>query len=282
MRVIGARTWAVALLLGVGAVGVRAWQGLHRAPSTAAHSPSLPVLVAFAAIEAAAAIAVVAGIAMLWRRPRRRPDERRIVVEPPAGRWARPAGLAFALVVLAIPLTLLVALPHGASSRNHPGSSYGRAPTPPRRDTFTSASPVPVMVTALAAGTAVLLVVRSRRPAASGGAPAPEPRHPLVPAVAAGERALDEAGTPRSAVIACYAAMEHALARSGAAPADTDTPADVLDRAASAGLVRSGAAATLTHLFREARYSLHPMGEEHRHAARTALARLRDDLEAAS
>jgi hypothetical protein len=59
------------------------------------------------------------------------------------------------------------------------------------------------------------------------------------------------------------------------------TPADVLDRAAAAGLIRSAAAGTLTRLFHEARYSTHPIGEQQRCSAASALAELRRDLEAA-
>ncbi|MFB9831526.1 DUF4129 domain-containing protein [Actinoallomurus acaciae] len=286
MRAIDARTGAVALLLGVGVVGLRAWRGLHRLPSTAAHPPSVSVLVVVAALEVGAAIAVIAGIAMIWRRPQRRPVGWRIVVEPPHGRLARLVGLVLALAVLAIPLGLLAAAPYGASFHDHLGWSHGpassRAPSPPGRGASTSPALLPVVAASLAMVAAVVLLILSRRPAAAGAVVSPRRRHPLVPAVVAAEQALDRADVPRAAVIACYTAMERVLARSGAAPADADTPADVLDRAASAGLVRSEAAATLTHLFREARYSPHPIGEEHRRAARAALSRLRRDLDAAS
>jgi len=57
-----------------------------------------------------------------------------------------------------------------------------------------------------------------------------------------------------------------------------DTPAEVLARAASRGLVRSAAAGTLTSLFREARYSDHPLREADRASAAEALTRLRDDV----
>ncbi|MFD4262867.1 DUF4129 domain-containing protein [Streptomyces sp. NPDC058534] len=75
----------------------------------------------------------------------------------------------------------------------------------------------------------------------------------------------------RSRVIACYAAMEDALVASGVRRHASDSPADLLTRAADAGLAPSPAAPRLTTLFREARYSSHPMGPSHREAAAGAL-----------
>ncbi|MFI5853133.1 DUF4129 domain-containing protein [Streptomyces parvulus] len=102
----------------------------------------------------------------------------------------------------------------------------------------------------------------------------------LLSAVHSGRRALAGTGDARAAVIACYAAMEDALAASGVRRNASDSPADLLARAADAGLAPGAAAPRLTALFREARYSSHPMGATHREAAAGALeemaARLRD------
>ncbi|MFF9049237.1 DUF4129 domain-containing protein [Streptomyces parvulus] len=102
----------------------------------------------------------------------------------------------------------------------------------------------------------------------------------LLSAVHSGRRALAGTGDARAAVIACYAAMEDALAASGVPRNASDSPADLLARAADAGLAPGAAAPRLTALFREARYSSHPMGATHREAAAGALeemaARLRD------
>lgn len=83
---------------------------------------------------------------------------------------------------------------------------------------------------------------------------------------------------PAGAIIACYAAMESSLAVAGSPPPAADTPAEVLDRASPAGLVRSAAAEALTRLFRRARYSDHALAEEDRAAAASALAGIRADL----
>jgi hypothetical protein len=84
-------------------------------------------------------------------------------------------------------------------------------------------------------------------------------------------RALDDA---RAAIIACYLAMEASLAEAGTARAATDTPDELLARAARQGLVRVGAAARLTALFYEARFSSHPMLRPQRDDAEHALAEL--------
>jgi hypothetical protein len=73
---------------------------------------------------------------------------------------------------------------------------------------------------------------------------------------------------PRKAIIACYAAMEHALANSpGAVPQDSDTPSEVLARAVEHEVLHVDSAAQLVALFTEARFSPHVMNEGHREVA---------------
>ena len=96
--------------------------------------------------------------------------------------------------------------------------------------------------------------------------------------MSAGAAALHGHDDPRAAIIACYAAMEQSLSGAGSPPAVADTPAEVLDRAAASGLVRSAAADVLTRLFRRARYSDHVMVAGDRAAALSALSGLKADL----
>ncbi|MFE0821825.1 DUF4129 domain-containing protein [Streptomyces sp. NPDC058847] len=93
----------------------------------------------------------------------------------------------------------------------------------------------------------------------------------LLSAVRSGRRALADTGDARAAVIACYAGMEDALVASGVPRRASDSPADLLDRAVTAGLAPGPAAPRLTALFREARFSSHPMDASHREAAADAL-----------
>lgn len=142
-----------------------------------------------------------------------------------------------------------------------------------------SSWPVLVLLIVVALVAAAVTVYRRRRAAAFTFAePEPVPPEPLAEALAAGAQALREDPDPRTAIIACYAAMERSLADAGS-PADAaDTPAEVLARATAGGLVRPSCAGTLTGLFRRARYSRHPMTEDDRAAAMEALAQVRADL----
>ena len=100
----------------------------------------------------------------------------------------------------------------------------------------------------------------------------------MVRAVRAGREAVADRSitAPRQAIVACFAAMEAALADRGGAvtPLDADTPWEVLRRGIDAASLPVGAASTLLRLFREARYSTHPMSEGDRSDADAALGEL--------
>ena len=99
----------------------------------------------------------------------------------------------------------------------------------------------------------------------------------LREAVESGRSALRTVDDARAAIIACYVAMENSLAERGAARAIADTPDELLARARQSGIVRGTAAARLTALFYEARFSSHPLDHRQRDAAEQAL----DELAAA-
>ncbi len=99
----------------------------------------------------------------------------------------------------------------------------------------------------------------------------------LREAVESGRSALRTVGDARAAIIACYLAMENSLAERGTARAIADTPDELLARARASGIVRGAAAARLTALFYEARFSSHPLDHRQRDAAERAL----DELAAA-
>ncbi|WP_068270971.1 DUF4129 domain-containing protein [Aldersonia kunmingensis] len=91
----------------------------------------------------------------------------------------------------------------------------------------------------------------------------------------------DPGRDPREAIIACYAAMESALADApDVAPRASDTPSEVLERAVGHGVLRTGAAAELVELFTEARFSPHRMGEADRASATRQLRAVLDDVRA--
>jgi hypothetical protein len=102
----------------------------------------------------------------------------------------------------------------------------------------------------------------------------------LAEAVAAGSEALAYQGDAREAVIACYAAMEEALGAAGSGRRAADTPEDFLQRVTGARLIPAEPARRLTELFREARFSRHPITEAQRDQARDALAAIAEHLRA--
>ena len=136
----------------------------------------------------------------------------------------------------------------------------------------------------LAAIAAIVLLLLRHRPADRDALPpedatlAEGERTELRAAVQSGQRALAELDDARAAIIACYLAMERSLAAAGADRTEADTPAEFLDRAAAAGLVRTAAAGQLTGLFYEARFSRHGLTGTERSAAQHALRQLDADL----
>lgn len=144
-----------------------------------------------------------------------------------------------------------------------------------------------VTIFVLAAMLALLvtaIIVNRRRQYLAEPEPEDEPTaragSPLEVATREALAAVDERATdPRGAIIRCYTAMERALADAPqAAPTPADTPSDVLQRAIEAGVIRTEAGAALVDLFTEARYSAHPMTEDDRAAAATALRTILQDL----
>jgi cytochrome b len=119
-----------------------------------------------------------------------------------------------------------------------------------------------------------IVLLRRRAPAGPGADEAEdlgEDAEELRRALESGRSALREVDDARAAIIACYAAMEQAMADAGAARAAAETPDELLVRAAAAGLVRGAAAERLTALFYEARFSSHPLARHARDTARQAL-----------
>ncbi|MEV6095500.1 DUF4129 domain-containing protein [Nocardia sp. NPDC051981] len=85
---------------------------------------------------------------------------------------------------------------------------------------------------------------------------------------------------PRTAIIACYVAMERGLAQAReVAPLASDTPSEVLARAFDRGFLRDASARELVALFEEARFSPHSMLEWQRMRAEQLLRIVLADLQ---
>lgn len=103
----------------------------------------------------------------------------------------------------------------------------------------------------------------------------------VMAALAQGLAELDE-GDPRQAVIACWVRLERAAEDAGVERKPGDTPTDLVVRLLAGRLVTSSANSSLltdfANVYREARYSPHPIDNASRDQARAALRLLRDEL----
>jgi hypothetical protein len=271
------RAAAALLLVAVAAVGLRAGGAF-----SAAGSPEILGLsgqTVYWLIASAEVVLVLAGIVllilrMIWARKSGKPLQRQrrsiwwLLLLPLA-----VFGLSKILKRLRQQHAAAAAHAHAASA-NTGAAGHLRVGNP---------WPLLVLFAVVALGAAALTVYRRRRRIMLLP---PEPdldlepdAEPLVAALAAGAQVLHEDPDPRTAIIGCYAAMERSLADAGSPPRMADTPTEVLSRATASGLVRSAPASTLTGLFRQARYSSHPMTEAGRTAAIDALAQVRADLD---
>jgi len=278
------RVAVVAVLLAVAVAGLRA----HGTFSRAAHSAAAGVAGSLLAILLATGegMAVVAFILVLvMARPERKknPDTDE-PPRPPFPWWAKTLAVLVAIGVMVTPFVVLFSKKN-KKAITAPGqlTRPGVVPTgvAGRLASPHASAPWPIiagMVIAVAVVVAMTVWSRRRRSADRPREPSSR-RARLLDSLAAGHAALTGSADPRAAIIACYAAMERGFAAAGSAPADADTPAEVLARAAGAGIIRSSSPEVLTGLFRRARYSAEPMTSADSGAAASALAQMRADLE---
>jgi hypothetical protein len=191
------------------------------------------------------------------------------------------AGMIAAAVGIVVSLHLRVsAVPQPTSSFSaRPRPSLSLRPRPGSQGTASFRIPLSAILYGLLIAVLVAAVAlsiwwsRRFRPslrARRGDLVAEDPED-LREAVESGRSALRTVDDARAAIIACYVAMENSLAERGAARAVADTPDELLARATTSGLVRGTAAARLTTLFYESRFSSHPLGRGQRDAAERAL-----------
>lgn len=239
----------------------------------------------------AALVATVALAAIgIWAATKVRRREEDDEDEGPVDQSAigiKPLLVALAVgLVVAVVIALLIVL---ILSQHHPLTAPPSTPTfdedgpvqpapVPAPGPLSHGSPldVAIVVLALAALAAALFLRPRRRPARPDDAPTAEDEDTVDRAVTAAIAALDEdVVDDRSAVLAAYAAMERELAARGTPRAQTETPSELVLRAAADGRLDPGPARRLLELFAEARFSSHPVGPGHREAALAALRELR-------
>jgi hypothetical protein len=251
----------VLVAVGAGGGGGRAaFRYTHRTASTVA---------IVLGVAAAVTLVVALAVALAMRR-RDRP-------------WSRQILAAVAILgVLALFAWWFSPQLANAPRRGQSGAA-GTPPTPspdsspPMHINVSSLPIVPIAIGCLAAAMVVAAIVvgvrqrlfRAMSPDDESAADAA-----VFAVIDAGDDAMRDIADPRQAIIACYAAMERALADVGVRRLAAETPTDLLARAAQFHDAHP-AARRLTQLFLEARFSTHPMSTVDRDAARAALARLR-------
>lgn len=272
------RVAAVAVLLALTAVGLRAHGTFSREVNAAGAAASGAVLAtALAVAEGIGLVAFIVVLAMA-RPVRPKKDDEDEPPRPPFPWWAKTLGVLLALAALLTPPVVLLKKVHKQITppvAAHPGVPAGQAGhlvNPAATD------PWPIIVGMLLAIAAVVALALATRVKRTPAPPRTRSAGALLDALAAGHDALTGGGDPRQAIIACYAAMERGFAAVGSAPAAADTPAEVLTRATESGIVRSESAGLLTGIFRRARYSTQPMTDVDSTQAATALAQMRAEL----
>ena len=109
----------------------------------------------------------------------------------------------------------------------------------------------------------------------------PAPDGPVGEALvrdAAGQLAAVEVGGPRDGIVACWLRLEEVVASSGVPLHAAETSTELATRVLHTLDVDPRAVAGLAELYREARFSEHPMTEASRAQARAALRTLHEDL----
>lgn len=272
--------WRAVAVLGLLAIVVlgAAHPHLAFAPSTrtpATASGSAPVGgVPWALVGLGCAVLVV--LLVRARRRRRHDDEVPHVSEQPRGRLSR---LLAVFVALLVPASVgaafwwvLRAGPATSGSRTQSGSSFpGFAMSPSHAAASSDVAWYVLLALAGLAAVVVAAVLVGRRRRRAGTGLAAESAPTLSRAVEAGRAALRTVDDDRAAVIACYAAMEEALAEHGVGRTAPETASDHLRRAADSGILELPQVRRLVELFARARFSEHPIGPDDREAARSVL-----------
>ena len=117
--------------------------------------------------------------------------------------------------------------------------------------------------------------MRSRRPVA----PLPELPEPELTVDVAAARAALSGGSPRNAIVACWMQLERDAAAAGLPRAPAETSVEYVERVVAASSVDPEPIGELAALYREARFSLHELRDDHRTRALAALSRVEAALQ---
>lgn len=157
-------------------------------------------------------------------------------------------------------------------------SPYGRKPPPPNTPESGISGEVFLVASIFTLGMLVVVLMRRRTEFLEEEDEEEDEDESMAKAMRAARAAvLDQTITdPRSAIVACFAAMEDALSDRGGAvsPRESDTPTEVLHRGIERASLPEDPAFTLLRLFRVARFSTHPITDQDRGDADDSLREL--------
>ena len=172
-------------------------------------------------------------------------------------------------------------------------AASGGTPAAPTPDSGSSTSPITrtlaivILILALViGGVAVAVGLRAvvRRRSLDANVrrsitpePEPDPSEVLVEEVARGLQTIPE-GSPRNAIVATWIRLEDATVAAGFDQRRSETPAEFVRRALATYAVDEHDIGRLADLYREARFSAHPLTEAHRDEAIDCLSRLHGQL----
>ncbi len=230
---------------------------------------------------AAALLLILAETPKAPPRKRNRPT----FVGDELGRSFWTAGKTAAVVLLALAVFCIAALPLLTSPAAPPPASIGTRPAPsaaprPSQERRAGGSLnlgwllVPMALTLTILAPVVVLIRRRNR---ARDAPTEDPGA-LARAVQASIAALESERDPRRAILRAYAGMEQAFSNVEVVRARDETASEFLGRAMRRLRVSAGAAAALTERFEEARYSTHRVTERDRDQALASLHRVEEEL----
>lgn len=289
------RPIALICLLIVVALAVGA---LHRTPSRSGNSDllgSATEVIALVVLGVCTVITVVVLVSQLLSARRRKDDDEtpETLYRSPVSKWVRLAMMAItAALVAGIGALMVLVVSHlgtDTSTPSRPERRLGPTLAPHVGQQQPASGGSGISTEMILAGVLIIVILAGLGYAVYRGTRPVEPidasdheqqrtRARLVAAVDDADRALAAETEPRAAIIASYRAMESSLSSAGVEHRVADAPEDFLARAAGSGVALPDAAWRLTELFREARYSTHPMSPGQRERAADALARLRAEL----
>jgi membrane protease YdiL (CAAX protease family) len=275
---------AIALAL-LGIVGVASatsgWHSTHTALGAPAATPRV--------LASIGGVVLAVALLLIWaetpKAPRRKRKRRTVAGEDDLGASFWTAGRTAAVVLLAVALFCLAALPLLSRSSAHPRAAINSRPrtfTGPVRSEARRADRsvnlgwlvLPMALTfAVLAPAAFLIRRRLNQPLDAAEDPGA-----LGRAVRASIAALESERDPRRAILRAYARMEQAFRNIEIVRAPDETASEFLGRAMRRLRVSADAAAALTERFEVARFSTHVVTEGDRELALASLHRVEQEL----